>query len=118
MIRWLGFGGCFVFAAFHQEPPALLGPTRAPDQQKSLRASLDTSVSDSRRVLVTCCRNNHPIHSQQSLFAESDLAPSVMHLYFLNFLYFPPVSAAGIDPRGKLEATTQEVTVNAKNSKS
>lgn len=68
---------------------------------------------------MSCCRNNDLIHSQQSSFPESELTPSVMLLYFLNFLCFPAVSAAaGLDPSGALAATTQEVTVNAKNSSS
>lgn len=46
MIKWLGFGGCFVLAAIHQKPPALLGPARGPEQQKSLRTRLDTSGLD------------------------------------------------------------------------
>lgn len=33
---------------------------------------------------------------------------------FLLFLYFPPVSEAGLDPSGELAATVQEVAVTSK----
>lgn len=46
MIKWLALGGCFLLAAFPQKPPALLSPPGAPDQQKTLSTSLDTSGLD------------------------------------------------------------------------